>query len=114
MSLEISKEKVPQRREQWLPSGNQRHLIEWIASRSNISHKEAARQLRVVLGGILQLTSTRKRLAIKKFGTFELRVTAKRDYKHPLTGENIPGGGKKKLFLRAADGVLDQDFSIDD
>lgn len=82
---------------------NKRSLADRIAQKLRSTHRDADAVLTIVLSSLEDAILDDRKIVLKGFGTFECRVRKGREYKHPLTGEQIPVPDKMGLIFKPSD-----------
>ena len=91
-------------------AGNQANkgmLTEAVSEKVGGSRRQAARILDAVLDSITELLTTKGRVAVKGFGTFERKIRKGRAYKHPVTGKSIEVADKMTILFKPSKNLVD-------
>lgn len=91
-------------------AGNQANkgmLTEAVSEKLGGSRRQAARILDAVLDSITELLTTKGRVAVKGFGTFERKIRKGRAYKHPVTGKSIEVADKLTILFKPSKNLID-------
>ena len=91
-------------------AGNQANkgmLTEAVSVKLGGSRRQAARILDAVLDSITDLLTSKGRVAIKGFGTFERKIRKGRAYKHPVTGKSIEVADKLTILFKPSKNLID-------
>ncbi len=87
---------------------NKRSLADRIAQKLRLPHRDADAVLTIVLRSLEEAILDDRKIVLKGFGTFECRVRKGREYKHPLTGEQIPVPDKMGLIFKPSDALTER------
>ena len=86
---------------------NRTELIKSIATKSELSQKDAAKALDVLTETITEALKAGENVAILGFGTFEIRERAARQGRNPATGETITIAASKAPAFKAGKALKD-------
>ncbi|PIE22897.1 MAG: DNA-binding protein [Planctomycetota bacterium] len=91
-------------------AGNQANkgmLTEAVSEKLGGSRRQAARILDAVLDSVTELLTTKGRVAVKGFGTFERKIRKGRAYKHPVTGKSIEVADKLTILFKPSKNLIE-------
>ena len=86
---------------------NKMDLVNMLASRTNMTKKDAATALDAVLGAIVDALKKGEKVTVTGFGTFEVRSRKARIGRNPQTGEEITIPARKVAAFRAGKALKD-------
>ena len=93
----------PRNNSQW---ANKAELADNLALKLGVPRKRAMKILNAVLKSVGELLATKKKVAVKGFGTFESKIRKGRAYKHPVTGENVEVPDKETVVFKPSKNLL--------
>jgi DNA-binding protein HU-beta len=86
---------------------NKMDLVNMLASKTNMTKKDAAEALDAVLNGIVDALQRGEKVTITGFGTFEVRSRKARTGRNPQTGAEITIPARNVAAFRAGKALKD-------
>jgi len=84
---------------------NKSELIDELATKSEVSKKQAAVMLEALISTVTETLSDGDQVVLPGFGTFSIGLRAARKGRNPKTGETVPVSARRVVTFRASQKV---------